>query len=258
MDKLVIAGPCALESREQIAELVGQFKETPVRYIRASLWKPRTSPGWQGVCAPGLSMLLEETIPHGFIPATEIMTAVNTKFCIDALLEFAPEAQMVFWIGSRNQNHFEISEIARILAPVADRVLLLFKNQMWADERHWFGIYEHIVSAGFPRERLITIHRGFAPGHEDNPDNLRNLPDYEMAMRIKERMGIRMLLDPSHIAGDKDKVLQVVEKSKSYDWDGYILEVHNRSSEFKTDSKQHITTDQFKEFLELISVNSRL
>ena len=129
---------------------------------------------------------------------------------------------------------------------------------MWADERHWYGIYEHIVNAGFPKEKLLAIHRGFAPGQNENPNNFRNLPDYEMAMRVKERMGIKMLLDPSHIAGDKDKVLLVAEQSKSYDWDGYIIEVHNHSEEFKTDSKQHITTQQFREFLELISSESRL
>lgn len=258
MVKIIIAGPCALESREQLAEAVELLKETHVRYIRASLWKPRTSPGWHGICASGLSILLEETIPHGFIPATEIMNSVNAKYCVDALKEYGPDAKMVFWIGSRNQNHFEIHDIARILSQAADQVTLMFKNQMWADERHWYGIYEHIISAGFPKEKLATIHRGFAPGHEENPDNLRNLPDYEMAMRMKEKMGIQMILDPSHIAGDKDKVLQIVEQSKSYDWDGYILEVHNNAANFKTDSKQHISMQQFKEMLEMISIESQL
>ncbi|MFN4174138.1 MAG: hypothetical protein ACK4HV_03420, partial [Parachlamydiaceae bacterium] len=147
---------------------------------------------------------------------------------------------------------------ARILSQASNQVILMFKNQMWSDERHWYGIYEHIINAGFPKEKLAAIHRGFAPGHEDNPYNLRNLPDYEMAMRMKEKMGIQMLLDPSHIAGHRDKVLQIVEESKSYDWDGYIIEVHNHADNFKTDSKQHISIEQFKEFLDLISFESRL
>lgn len=258
MTKIIIAGPCALESREQLIDARESLKDLHIHYVRASLWKPRTSPGWQGVCAYGLAMLLEETIPYGFIPATEIMNSVNAKYCIDALKEYGPEAKMVFWIGSRNQNHFEIQDIARILAQASDQVILMFKNQMWSDEKHWYGIYEHIIHAGFPKEKLATIHRGFAPGHEANPNHLRNLPDYEMAMRIKEKTGIATLLDPSHIAGDKDKVLQIVEESKSYDWDGYIVEVHNHADGLKTDSKQHISIQQFKELLDLISFESRL
>jgi chorismate mutase len=249
--KIVIAGPCALESREQLRKCVKELMKADVKMIRASLWKPRTSPGWEGLCFMGLPVLLEETIPHGIIPATEIMTAYHAQMCIDALRIYNYNAKMLVWIGSRNQNHFEIQRMAKILSG-SDQIILAFKNQMWMDEKHWYGLFQHITHAGFPVERLLTCHRGFSPGFADNPRSLRNLPDYEMCMRVKEKMKIPMLIDPSHIAGIKEKVIEIIKESNEYDFDGVLIEVHENAKEAKTDVGQQLSIDEFKGIMQLI------
>lgn len=250
--KIVIAGPCALESREQLRSCVQELGKLGVKIVRACLWKPRTSPGWEGLGFYGLPTLLEETIPHGFTPATEILTAYHAQMCVDALKQFGEEGRMIVWIGARNQNHFEIRRMASILAQGPSNLLFMFKNQVWVDKKHWIGLYQHIIQAGFPQDRLLTCHRGFNPGYGENPSELRNIPDFKMCMELKELMGIPMLIDPSHIAGTRDKVFKIVEESFQYDFDGYVIEVHDNISVAKTDVNQQLTFEQLGKLLEMI------
>ena len=121
---LMIAGPCALESREQLREAVQTLKHMGVNMIRASLWKPRTQPGWEGLGWMSLPLLLEETLPLGLIPATEIITAEHALMVVHALEHYGPNAQMIVWLGSRNQNHLEQKKIAKILATGPDGIIL--------------------------------------------------------------------------------------------------------------------------------------
>lgn len=250
--KMIIAGPCALESRTQLRGCVEELKKLGVQIVRACLWKPRTSPGWEGLGFYGLPTLLEETIPQGVTPATEILTSIHAQMCVDALKQFGEEGRMVVWIGARNQNHFEIRRMASILATGPQNLLFMFKNQVWVDKKHWLGLYQHIIQAGFPQERLLTCHRGFNPGYGENPSQLRNIPDFKMCMEMKEVMGIPMLIDPSHIAGTRDKVFTIVEESLNYDFDGYVIEVHDNISIAKTDVNQQLTFEQLGKLLEII------
>lgn len=240
LEKWIIAGPCALESRQQLQECVQNLKQMGVTMIRASLWKPRTQPGWEGLGWMSLPLLLEETLPHGLVPATEIISAEHALMVVHALEHFGDDARMIVWLGSRNQNHIEQKKIAKILATGPDGITFMFKNQMWDDEKHWLGIYEHIISEGFPRERLMTCHRGFSPGKVPNLKGLRNLPDFEMAMRIKEKTGLPMLLDPSHIGGSRENVIDICNMAANYHFDGYLIEMHCDPKNAKTDAKQQL------------------
>ena len=239
--KQIIAGPCALESRQQLQQSVQVMKELDIGTVRASLWKPRTQPGWEGLGASSLHVLLEETLAYGMTPATEIISAEHAESVVSVLYGFGEEAPILVWIGARNQNHLEQKKISKILAKGPKSITFMFKNQMWDDERHWLGIYEHILQAGFPPERLMICHRGFSPGKLPNPEGFRNLPDFEMAMRIKERTGIPMILDPSHIGGTRENVFKVVRMAKDYDFDGYIIEVHTDPEHARTDSCQQLS-----------------
>lgn len=252
LGNLVIAGPCALESREQLKQTIQLLKELDVHMIRAPLWKPRTQPGWEGLGWMSLPLLLEETIPHGMVPATEIISAEHAQLVVDALAQYGDAAKMLVWIGSRNQNHIEQKKMSQILAKGPKGIHLMFKNQMWDDERHWVGICEHILSTGYPRERLLVCHRGFCPGKLHNPRGYRNLPDYDMAMRIKEKTGLPMLLDPSHIGGTQENVIEITTQALEYDFDGCLVEVHYNPGKAKTDAKQQLSGDQFRELLKLI------
>lgn len=252
LGKTLIAGPCALESRQQLRMCVQILKHMDVKIIRASLWKPRTQPGWEGLGWMSLPLLLEETIPQGMIPATEIITAEHALMVVHALEHYGEEAQMLVWLGSRNQNHIEQKKIAKILASGSKGIHFMFKNQMWDDEKHWLGIHEHILSAGFPRERLLICHRGFSPGKAPNPKGLRNLPDFEMAMRVKEKTGLPMILDPSHIGGSPENIAEICTIATAYEFDGSIIEVHCEPDKAKTDAKQQLNATQFRELLPIL------
>jgi 3-deoxy-D-arabino-heptulosonate 7-phosphate (DAHP) synthase len=250
--KLIIAGPCALESRQQLRSCCSQLQPLGIQAIRASLWKPRTQPGWEGLGADSLDLLLEETLPLGLVPATEILNAEHAKQVVDALRRFDSNSKMLVWLGARNQNHIEQRAIAQILALGPKNLNLMFKNQMWTDERHWIGIYEHLIDAKFPKERLIACHRGFSPGMAPNPLKLRNLPDFEMAMRIKEKMQIPMVLDPSHIGGNRENVLDIMQEAQKYQFDGYLIEVHDQPEKAKTDVNQQLSVSEFQQLLKMI------
>lgn len=249
-EKLIIAGPCALESREQLSECVKSLKQMEITTIRASLWKPRTQPGWEGLGWMSLPLLLEETIPKGMMPATEILSAEHAHMIVHALQHYGEDAQMLVWLGSRNQNHIEQQRISKILTTGPKGLLLMFKNQMWEDEKHWLGICEHLLLGGMPRERLLTCHRGFSPGKSPNPKNYRNLPDFDMAMRVKEKLGIPMLLDPSHIGGSRDNVIHLCSLAAPYDFDGYMIEMHRDPDNAKTDAKQQLSPHTMGSLLE--------
>ena len=254
MKKLVIAGPCALESKEQIRASVKILKPLGVNTIRASLWKPRTQPGWEGMGALGLSILLEETLPYGMTPATEILNAEHALLIVHALESIGAQGKMLVWLGSRNQNHLEQKTIAKILATGPEGITLMFKNQMWDDEKHWLGIAEHILSQGFPSHRLLVCHRGFSPGKMDNPKALRNIPDFSMSMRVKEKTALPMLIDPSHIGGSKKNVLEICEEALKYDFDGFMIEMHIDPENAKTDAKQQLSPKEFQDLLELLNM----
>lgn len=247
--KTIIAGPCALESREQLQICIRALKKLGVPIVRASLWKPRTKPGWEGLGKLGLSILLEETIPKGIIPATEILSEKHAEEVIRALENFDRNAEVFLWLGARNQNHIEQKKIASILADGPKGIRLMFKNQMWEDERHWMGIYEHIIESGFPKSRLLTCHRGFAPGKLPNLNGFRNLPDFDMAARVKKRCDIPLILDLSHIGGSPKNVCRVIEMAKKHIFDGIVVEVHNNPKRAKTDMQQQLSIEEFQNLL---------
>jgi len=252
LEKMVIAGPCALESRQQLRDCVQVLKQMGVTMIRASLWKPRTQPGWEGLGWMCLPLLLEETLPHGLVPATEIISAEHALMVVHALEHFGPDARIIVWLGSRNQNHMEQKKISKILATGPEGITFIFKNQMWEDERHWLGIAEHILSEGFPRERLMICHRGFSPGKMPNPKGYRNLPDFEMAMRVKAKTGLPMLLDPSHIGGSRGNVIELCHEAAAYDFDGCLIEMHCDPENAKTDARQQLSPVQLQGVLQTL------
>lgn len=240
--KLIIAGPCAAESLEQVRITAQQLQRIGVHGMRACLWKPRTKPGFEGVGGRAGVSLLNLISQTGMIAATEVMLPSQAEELVEHLVHKHPRRKFVFWIGARNQNHMLQREIGRILAN-EDSVYLMIKNQMWRDEQHWLGIYEHVCASGFPAQRLLFCHRGFVPNGR-NPRGLRNIPDYKMAMRVKQSTGRPMLLDPSHIGGEATRVIQIMKEAKPYKFDGYLIEAHPNPKKALTDAIQQLTVEQ--------------
>lgn len=249
---IIIAGPCALESRDIALQTAEAAKERNINIVRLSLWKPRTKPDFEGVGEEGIPWLIE-VAEMGLIPATEVMLPTDAEVVIDSIVKNTPEVKLLIWLGARNQNHRIQKEIGRVVAGES-RVMLMIKNQPWADQGHWEGIIDHVLSGGASEEQLLICHRGFFPG----TGGLRNNPDFEMAMDVKQKTGLPMIIDPSHIGGSVPNVLSVVKeainfKSGSVGFDGLIVEVHPNPEQALTDKNQQLTWDEFDQVLEKIN-----
>ena len=243
---IIIAGSCAAESLEQVLLSIEQAKKRKVDFLRVTLWKPRTKPGFEGLGEKGINLLIE-TAKQGVNPATEVLTAEQAKIVMKKLFSKVPDTKLLLWIGARNQNHFIQREIAKV-ASSDKRVYLMIKNQPWMNEDHWEGIVQHVLEGGISKDRLILCHRGFAPNGV-NPNGYRNIPEYDMSMRIKDKTQLPMIFDPSHSGGSVEKVLQIGKEATKHNFDGFIVEVHHDPKNALTDASQQLTWEQFDELV---------
>lgn len=249
-NQIFIVGPCALESREQMLETVKNSRELGVDFVRLSLWKPRTKPGFEGVGEAGIDWVVEAA-KMGVNPGVEPILPEHAAKVAEAILTRAPKAKLLLWIGARNQNHMIQREIARIAAQDA-RIYLMVKNQVWSNEKHWEGIVEHVLDGGIKPSRLLLCHRGFAPWGA-NPQGYRNVPDYDMTLRMKEKTKLPMIFDPSHTGGSVEKVFKIAaEALEHHEFDGYIVEVHPNPKIALSDAHQQLTWKEFHKLLKLL------
>lgn len=248
---ILVAGPCSAETPEQIRISLQEARLRAVDFVRISLWKPRTKPGFDGLKEAGIP-LLAEAARMGLNPATEILTPDQAGAVMAGVLpDLSENGRLMLWIGARNQNHYIQQEIARVAAR-DPRVCLMLKNQPWPSESHWEGIAEHALEGGIARENLFLCHRGFTPESTDKR-GLRNVPDSAMAMRIREKSALPMLLDISHIAGMVDKLHGVAQDMVTYAYDGLVIEVHPDPRNAWTDASQQITWNELDTLLEGLS-----
>ncbi|MDP2585282.1 MAG: hypothetical protein Q8P29_00190 [Candidatus Levybacteria bacterium] len=241
---IIIAGPCAAESRENALSTAESAIKRGIDIVRLSLWKPRTRPGFEGVGNAGIPWLAE-VAEMGLIPATEVMLPSDAEAVINKVIKETSDKQILIWLGSRNQNHRIQSEIGRVITG-EPRVMLMIKNQPWLDQAHWEGIIEHALCGGASKEQLLICHRGFQPGSNGN----RNDACLEMAMDVKQKTGIPMIIDPSHIGGSVPNVLSIAEKAIHFrrngiGFDGLIVEIHPNPEQALTDKNQQLAWKQF-------------
>lgn len=243
MKKIIIAGPCAAESEEQIEISIREAKKRRIDFLRVNLWKPRTKPGFEGLGEKGLPLLVK-VAKAGINPGLEVILPEHAKMVMKTVLPvLKKDGKLLLWIGARNQNHFLQKQIASVVS-CDPRVYLLVKNQPWVSEDHWEGIIGHVLASGIKKENLINCHRGFAPnGH--NPDGLRNIPDFEMSMRIKTKTGLPIVFDPSHTGGSVSNVLKIAKIASKHSFDGILVEVHPDPKNALIDAKQQLTWEEF-------------
>lgn len=246
--KIMIVGPCAVENDAQVDETIKMAKQMQVDFVRLSLWKPRTKPGFEGMGEDGIKYLVKAA-KEGLNPGFEPMIPEHVHKVIEQVLPATKTGKILVWIGARNQNHYIQREIAKI-ASQSDRIILMLKNQVWHNEKHWEGIIEHALSGGIKKENLLICHRGFAPSKENNPNGYRNVPDYDMSLRIRERFGIPMVFDPSHTGGTIEKVFQIAKEANMHQFDGYIVEVHPSPKDALSDANQQLTWNQYTDLVD--------
>lgn len=250
--KIIIAGPCAAESEEQVINCAKELKKRGIKIMRASLWKPRTKPGFEGIGLEGLPWVAQVT-RLGIIMATEILFPEQVDQVIEGVEKNNGNSKnLLFWLGSRNQNHKTQKGIAGRIHKISKDIKLMIKNQPWRDEAHWLGIIDHVTSTGLKKNRIILCHRGFSNGWSANPLSLRNIPDWEMAMKVREITHLPMIIDPSHIGGTVENVFRITKESNQHSFDGLMVEVHPTPKKAKTDAKQQLTIYQLDKLLKII------
>ncbi len=230
---IIIAGPCSVETREQVLETSRRLKASgKIDIIRGGIWKPRTRPGtFEGIGTMGLPWMQEVKETTGLPVTVEVAKAAHVERC----LEFGID---ILWIGARTTvNPFAVQEIADALKGVDIPVLV--KNPINPDVALWKGAVERLQNVGV--KEIGAIHRGFSNLAEKY---YRNRPQWQLAIQFKNEMPeIPMLCDPSHICGRRDTLQEVSQKALDLDFDGLMVESHIDPDNAWSDAKQQITPE---------------
>lgn len=241
-EPLIIAGPCSAESEEQMLRIASELPKN-VSVFRAGIWKPRTKPNsFEGVGAIGLNWLKKVRDEYGFKITTEVANASHVKLALEYDVD-------VLWIGARTTvNPFQVQEIAEALRGT-DKVVLV-KNPINPDLELWIGALERLNGQGITK--LGVIHRGFSTYKKDK---YRNQPQWQMALDFRNRHPeIPIIGDPSHIAGKRDLVHEVAQKSMNFGFDGLMVETHHTPDEAWSDAAQQVTPKDLEEMLNKLKV----
>ncbi len=236
--KFFVAGPCSVESKEQILQTALQLSSRDVTVLRGGIWKPRTHPGsFEGVGAKGLPWLKNAGVAAGLPVTAEAATAHHVEQCLKAGID-------VLWIGARTTtNPFAVQEIAEALRGVD--VPVMIKNPMNADLELWIGAIERVSRVGITR--IIAIHRGFSTyGHT----SYRNPPIWRIPIELRRRMPhLPLICDPSHICGTRKRIPTVAQEALDFLFDGLMIEVHCAPDTALSDASQQLSPKQYGRLL---------
>jgi chorismate mutase len=230
---IVIAGPCSAETEDQVMKTAHLLKNTDANVYRAGIWKPRTRPGgFEGVGAIGLPWLQRVKEETGMLVTTEVGNANHVELALKHGVD-------ILWIGARTTvNPFVVQEIADALKGVDIPVLV--KNPVNPDLPLWLGAVERFQTAGI--SQLGVIHRGFSTY---NSLHYRNKPKWHLAIELqKEFPNLPLIIDPSHICGRRDTLLDVSQTALDLNYDGFMIETHIDPDNAWSDAKQQITPTQ--------------
>lgn len=230
---IVIAGPCSAETEDQVMKTAHLLKNTDANVYRAGIWKPRTRPGgFEGVGEIGLPWLQRVKEETGMLVTTEVGNANHVELALKHGID-------ILWIGARTTvNPFVVQEIADALKGV--NIPVLVKNPVNPDLPLWLGAVERFQAAGI--SQLGVIHRGFSTY---NSLHYRNKPKWHLAIELqKEFPNLPLIIDPSHICGRRDTLLDVSQTALDLNYDGFMVETHIDPDNAWSDAKQQITPAQ--------------
>jgi 3-deoxy-7-phosphoheptulonate synthase len=231
---VIIAGPCSVESREQIIETAKALKEIGVDILRGGVFKPRTSPyAFQGLGLEGLKYLKEASEITGLPIITECM---EEKY-LDIVNEYADIIQ----IGSRNMYNYPLLKaVSKYDKPV------MLKRGFSATIKEWVMSAEYLASEG--KTNIILCERGVR-----SVDNYtRNMLDLAAVPIMKKETGLPVFVDPSHGTGIRELMLPMSKASIACGADGIMIEVHINPDEALCDGEQSLTIEQYKTLYESI------
>lgn len=234
----VVAGPCSAETEEQVMETAKGLKEMGINVYRAGIWKPRTHPGsFEGVGAPGLKWMQRAKKEYGLKISTEVASEKHVFECLKYGVDLV-------WLGARTTaNPFLVQEIADALKDTDIPVLV--KNPVNPDIDLWIGAMERLNRAGI--RKLGVIHRGFSTADKIK---YRNDPQWQMAIELRSRHPeLPFFVDPSHMAGSKEYIQELSQRSLDLGFEGLMIESHCNPSCALSDAKQQLTPDELSDLL---------
>jgi 3-deoxy-7-phosphoheptulonate synthase len=228
---VVAAGPCAVESQEQIGAIAAEVAKNGARMLRGGAFKPRTSPySFQGLGEQGLRWLREAADKNGLLAVSEIMDASQMTMML-------PYVDML-QVGARNMQNYHL---LRVLGAAGKPVLL--KRGMSATLEELLLSAEYIMSSG--NHKVILCERGIRTFETST----RNTLDIAAIPVIKKLSHLPILADPSHGTGRRDKVPPMTLAAVAAGADGLLLEVHNDPEKALSDGAQSLYFDQFEKLM---------
>jgi 3-deoxy-7-phosphoheptulonate synthase len=228
---VVMAGPCSVESPDQILTCADQVKKAGARVLRGGAFKPRTSPySFQGLEEEGLKLLAEARNRTGLFIVTEVITPTD----VPMVAEYADILQ----VGARNMQNFALlKEVGKIKKPV------LLKRGMSSTLRELLMSAEYVMSQG--NDQVILCERGIRTFE----DFTRNTCDLSAVPALKEMSHLPVIVDPSHGTGVRSLVTPIAKAAVAVGADGLIIEVHPNPEEAFSDGAQSLLPRQFEELM---------
>jgi 3-deoxy-7-phosphoheptulonate synthase len=234
----VMAGPCAVESREQILETAEAVKQAGATFLRGGAFKPRTSPyAFQGLGEEGLKYLAEAREKTGLLVVTEVVDVRD----VPLVASYADILQ----VGARNmQNFLLLKELSALDKPV------LLKRGLSATLEEWMMAAEYIMSGG--NYQVIFCERGIRTFETYT----RNTLDLTMVPVLHQLSHLPVLVDPSHGTGRWELVPAMSKAAIAAGADGLIVEVHPHPEKAVSDGKQSLTVERFRQMMQQLAVIS--
>ncbi len=228
---VIIAGPCTVESEEQVIEIAKGVKARGAQMMRGGAFKPRSSPySFQGHGVKGLKMLKKAASEVGLPIVSELMSA-------EYLDDFMEHVDMI-QIGARNMQNFDLLKaVSKVKKPV------LLKRGMSATVEEFLLAAEYILAGG--NDQVVLCERGVRTFEQST----RNLLDLNSLALIKEISHLPIIADPSHAAGRYDIVPALGLASLAAGAHGLIIEVHHKPCEALCDGKQSLTFETLEGFM---------
>ncbi|WP_413788508.1 3-deoxy-7-phosphoheptulonate synthase [Acetonema longum] len=236
----VIAGPCSVESEEQIVGIARQVKAAGATMLRGGAFKPRTSPySFQGMGADGLALLKIARQETGLPIVSELMSV--------HLLDRFVDSVDVIQIGARNMQNFDLlKEVGRTTKPV------LLKRGLSATIEEWLMSAEYILAEG--NQDVILCERGIRTFETYT----RNTLDISAVLALKRLSHLPVIVDPSHAAGMWWMVESLSKAAVAVGADGVMIEVHNDPANAKCDGAQSIKPERFASLMQSLRELARL
>ncbi len=228
---VVIAGPCAVESRDQIMEIARQVRESGAVILRGGAFKPRTSPyAFQGLGEEGLRYLREAGDAFDMPVTTEVVSPRD----VDMMLNYID----MFQIGARNMQNFELlKEVGRTGLPV------LLKRGLAATIEEWLMAAEYLMASG--TDQVILCERGIRTYEQAT----RNTLDISAIPVVQKLTHLPVIADPSHATGLRDMVAPMSLSIVAAGASGLIVEVHNNPEKAFSDGPQSLYPQQFDKLM---------